>query len=163
MKNFCGRLKQTGISLLEVLLALAIIAIIYVASMQYFTTASYHEKLNLIRSFIGADMAAVQSYGINNPTYQDLSWDTLVNNGYINKDPKNIDCTQGACVQKTPWGADVTIGTVSGASGEMPYLNIPLPDTSYCNNLKDSYGTHIVQCGTDGTATVYLNANNPGS
>lgn len=81
MKNFCGRLEQAGISLLEVLLALAIIAIIYVASMQYFTTASYHEKLNLIRSFIGADMAAVQSYGINNPTYQDLSWDTLVNNG----------------------------------------------------------------------------------
>jgi prepilin-type N-terminal cleavage/methylation domain-containing protein len=163
MKKLSGGLKQAGISLLEVLLALAIIAIIYVMSMQYFTTATYQQKLNMIRTLIGADMAAVQSYGINNPTYKNLSWYTLVTNGYINEDPKNIDCSGGSCMQKTPWGSDITLNSVSGTSGEMPYLSIPLPDPAYCNNLVDSYGAQIVQCDQSGVATVYLNANNPAS
>jgi prepilin-type N-terminal cleavage/methylation domain-containing protein len=63
MKRFGGQLKQAGISLLEVLLSLAIISIILVMAMQYFTTAGNNQKLNMVRTFIGADMAAIQGYG----------------------------------------------------------------------------------------------------
>ncbi len=66
MKKFTNQLKQAGISLLEVLLSLAIISIILVMAMQYFTTAGNNQKLNMVRTFIGADMAAIQGYGINN-------------------------------------------------------------------------------------------------
>lgn len=158
MRTFCGKLRQTGISLLEVLLALAIISIIYVMSMQYFTTASSQEKLNIVRTFIGADMAAVQSYGINNPTYPDLTWKTLVENGYLNDDPKNIDCSSG-CVQKTPWGDDVSIGVDGGtgtSSPKTPYIQIPFPDSTYCKNLQDSYGANMVDCKDTTKAKVFM-------
>ncbi len=59
MKKFAGQLRQAGISLLEVLLSLAIISIILVMAMQYFTTAGNNQKLNMVRTFIGADMAAI--------------------------------------------------------------------------------------------------------
>ena len=88
MKTFNGKVKQAGISLLEVLLSLAIIAIILVMAVQYFTTASTNQKLNMVRTAIGVDMSAVESYAINNPSFSTLSWDVLVNGGYISAGPQ---------------------------------------------------------------------------
>lgn len=157
MKNFGTRLRQAGISLLEVLLSLAIISIILVMAMQYFTTAGNNQKLNMVRTFVGADMAAIQGYLINNnSTVTDLSWNALVNNGYLSKDTKSLSCTSGTCTQITPWGNQVTLN----AKTTEVTLTIPLPNAALCGNLQQSYGTDMVTCSTtDGTATVYINGN----
>jgi type II secretory pathway pseudopilin PulG len=164
MKTFNGQLKQAGISLLEVLLSLAIIAIILVMSVQYFTTASLNQKMNMVRTLIGVDMSAVESYAINNPAFSSLSWDALVDGGYISKDPKNINCgsgTQKGCSQVTPWGKNITISAASGTSG-LGVITIPLPTaTESCTNLQQSYGNKVVDCTTAYSAMVYLNGNIP--
>ena len=166
MKTFNGKVKQAGISLLEVLLSLAIIAIILVMAVQYFTTASINQKLNMVRTAIGVDMSAVESYAINNPSFSSLSWDTLVNGGYISQDPKNISCNSGSqkgCTQVTPWGKNITIAAATGTNG-LGFITIPLPSKSLCANLQDSYGTKVVDCTTAaGSAMVYLNGTIPGS
>ncbi len=154
MKKFSKQLKQAGISLLEVLLSLAIIAIILVMAMQYFTTASNTQKLNMVRTFIGADMAAIQGYGINNNGFTSLDWPELVSKGYLSRDTKSLACTtedSSSCGQKTPWGKDVDIGI----DGTTVTLKIPLPSQNLCKSLLESYGPQVVSCdGASGDATV---------
>lgn len=157
MKKKFGRLNQAGISLLEVLLSLGIIAIILSFAVQYFLLSSNHQKLNIVRNFVGADMAAIQSYGINNSGFDNLSWDALFQNGYISEN-KGITCTGGAntnCSQKTPWGDDVTITSLGG----LITLTVPLPNNELCNNFQQSYGKNIVACDTvhGASATIYVN------
>lgn len=162
MKTFGKQLKQTGISLLEVLLSLAIIAIILVMAMQYFTTASNNQKLNMVRTFIGADMAAIQGFGVNNNGFTTdgataVTWPDLVAGGYLSKDTKSLACANddtSTCQQKTPWGDNVNLNI----DGTTVTLTFPLPDTALCNNLAQSYGPGTVQCGQDGSSvTVYVN------
>lgn len=159
MKKFSNQFKQAGISLLEVLLSLAIISIILVMAMQYFTTAGNNQKLNMVRTFLGADMAAIQGYGVNNSgDYSGLTdWDVLVSNGYLSRDTKSLSCTgdDGAgCTQKTPWGDTVTITAPSSAGGGAVTLSVPLPSQDLCQNLIQSYGAQVVTNCSDGTATV---------
>lgn len=160
MKTLGKQLKQTGISLLEVLLSLAIIAIILVMAMQYFSTASNNQRLNMVRTFIGADMAAIQGFGVNNNGFTTdgttaMTWSDLVNYGYLSKDTKSLACDESnSCKQMTPWGDEVLLGV----DGNSVTLTVPLPDNTLCNNLVQSYGSNVVQCGKDGsTATVYVN------
>lgn len=168
MKTFNGKIRQAGISLLEVLLSLAIIAIILVMAVQYFSTASTNQRLNMVRTLIGVDMSAVQSYALNNPTFTSLDWGTLVDGGYISTDPKNITCATGSqkgCTQVTPWGDSIELSSSSSTNG-LAYISIKLPnkDKSLCQNLQDSYGTKVVDCQTNpGTAIVYLNGTKPSS
>lgn len=163
MKTFSKQLKQAGISLLEVLLSLAIIAIILVMAMQYFSTASNNQKLNMVRTFIGADMAAIQGYGINNNGFTNLSWSELVQKGYLSVDTKSLACTgsgsTASCQQKTPWGDNVDI---KGMSGSYITLDFALP-TNMCTVLLESYGPTVVTCGTDGKATVVVSGTAPAS
>lgn len=162
MKTLNSSLKQSGISLLEVLLSLAIISIILVMAMQYFTTASNNQKLNMVRTFVGADMAAIQGFGVNNDGFKDSSgavvnWQTLVNSGYLNQDTKSINCgTQGGCEQVTPWGDAVSLDV----AGNVVSLGIPLPDAKFCKSLQESYGSTIVSCNDTG-ATIYINGYTP--
>lgn len=166
MKTLKLQLKQAGISLLEVLLSLAIIAIILVMAMQYFTTATNNQKLNMVRTFIGADVAAFQSYSLNNSGYgtaNALTWDALVGNGYLSTDTKNITCTTAGtgtakpsgCKQITPWNGDVTLtNTTTSAT-----LAIPLPNATFCGNLQQSYGGGVtVDCTDPSTAKITVNS-----
>ncbi|MBS0349620.1 MAG: prepilin-type N-terminal cleavage/methylation domain-containing protein [Proteobacteria bacterium] len=155
MKTLTGQLKQAGISLLEVLLSLAIISIVLVMAVQWFGKARSDQQLNIVRTFIGADMAAIQAYGINNNgDYTGLDWKPLVDNGYLTTDTKNLNCTDGGCTQVTPWGKDVTIG---GQQTAQPTLSIPLPNSNLCQNLVQSYGAKYVACDDAGTATITIN------
>jgi type II secretory pathway pseudopilin PulG len=159
MKNFDSKMKQAGISLLEVLLSLAIISIILVMAMQYFTTASNNQKLNMVRTFIGADMAAIQGFGVNNNGFKDedganVSWKKLVDSGYLSKDTKSLNCTTDSCNQVTPWGENVALDI----NGSVVSLQVPLPDPIFCTNLQQSYGSKIVDCTSkEGNAIVYIN------
>lgn len=154
MKKFSNQLKQAGISLLEVLLSLAIISIILVMAMQYFTTAGNNQKLNMVRTFIGADMAAIQGYGINNNGYTGLTWSSLVTGGYLSQDTKSLNCSaDGAdCNQVTPWGESVALNAPA-AGDSLVTLTIPLPSDALCQNLVQSYGAQTVSCQAS-TATV---------
>lgn len=157
MKYLGNLSKQVGISLLEVLLSLAIIAIILVMVTQYSMTATTNQKLNMVRTLIGADVSAIQSYGFNNVGFTNISVSNLVNSGYLSSDPKNITCSGTNCTQYTPWGDAVTLnGTTSQAT-----LGIPLPGSSaLCKNLAESYnnksGIQFVTCGS-GKATITVN------
>lgn len=154
MKTLSKQLKQAGISLLEVLLSLGIIAIILSFAVQYFVLSSNHQKLNIVRSFLGSDMAAIQSYGINNSGYDGLSWNTLYSGGYLSV-TKGFSCDSdgGNCLQVTPWGDDVVLSAYKNNAT----LTVTFPTAQLCQNLQESYGSNIVDCQKGQSATIYVN------
>lgn len=154
MKTLSKQLKQAGISLLEVLLSLGIIAIILSFAVQYFVLSSNHQKLNIVRNFVGSDMAAIQSYGINNSGFGNLNWDALYSGGYLSAN-KGFSCESdgSSCSQVTPWGSNVSLVL----EGSNVIITVPLPSTALCNNFQQSYGNDIVDCSNTPIAKVYVN------
>ncbi len=160
MKKLSNLSKQVGISLLEVLLSLSIISVILVMVTQYALTATQSQKLNMVRTIIGADISAIHSYGFNNSGFSNVNVSNLVSLGYLSSDSKNLTCTGNGntCTQYTPWGGQISLsGTTNQAT-----LIIPLPGNSaLCKNLQESYnnkntGGQMVTCGA-GQATVTVN------
>jgi prepilin-type N-terminal cleavage/methylation domain-containing protein len=153
-------LKQAGNSLLEILLVLAIIAILLSLAVQYSSSANNNQKMNMVRTLVGVDLSALQSFGINNngfkPDNTTLSFTTLVNDGYLSTDPKNVTCTgTTSCKQLTPWSQEVT---VAATSNDQATITIPLPSDSFCINLQQGYGANMVDCSTTkGSAIIKVN------
>lgn len=150
MKKLSNLSKQVGLSLLEVLLSLSILSIILVMVSQYALTATQNQKMNMVRTLIGADISAIHSYGFNNTGFANVTVSNLVSFGYLSSDSKNITCTGNTCIQYTPWGGQINLsGTTNQAT-----LTIPLPGNSaLCKNLQESYnnkntGGQMVNCSS---------------
>lgn len=96
------RSKQSGISLLEVLLSLSIIAIILVMATRYYKSAQQSQQLANAVSMIGGIVTAQTQYAsANNNAYApDLK--TLSDAGYL---PKNFGTD--------PWGKQITLSAAS--------------------------------------------------
>ncbi len=138
-------IKQAGISLLEVLLSLGIIAITLVMVLQYFGSATSTQKLNTVRNIIGVDVSAIQLWGSQHGTFSDLdSMDTLIQKGYISSNTKNVSCDNKStsCRQLTPWQQEVSVSQGGGNSSQI-ILNIPLPTTNLCNAIQESFNDMV--------------------
>ena len=105
--------KQRGISLLEVMLSLAIIAIILVMATRYFGIASRSSKLNTATSMVNEIRQGVEQYHNNQGIYP-VSLTDLKNSGFI---------TQQTATGETPW-ANTNITLTPGAIGGTPTITI---------------------------------------
>ncbi len=134
-KNF-----QKGISLLEVLLSLTIIAIILVMAVRYFFVAENNNRINTTRQDIGSLIAAVNSWKGRNPQYtSNLSIKTLVDEGELTL--SNSLTTAG--VLYNPWGQEITMTIDPASVLAAVTIATPLPDNNDCVQLNNSYPAAI--------------------
>lgn len=110
--------KQAGISLLEVMLSLSIIAIILVMATRYFFVASNNSNVNKLRGQIGTLVSALQEYRNQNADFSGLTtggMNYLVTNGFV---AKTGDVSAAPPYKMTdPWGTEITVAPASGNTG----------------------------------------------
>ena len=154
---------QRGISLLEVMLSLSIIAIILVMATRYFFTANNTSRINESVQQINGLVGALNSYRSVHGTY-DAGSDantiigTLVSEKFFPE--QGLTCTNSgtssaSCTMQNPWGTDVTMPTVSATGLEITYTT----DTAQsCTRLSSSIANSscvdevlTVTVGTPGT------------
>lgn len=134
MKTFILKKWQQGISLLEVLLSLSIIAIILVMATRYFFVASNNDKVNVVRQQIGALVAAVNSWKNQNPQYtSDLSISQLSNDGFL-ANSRSLSADKSTLYD--PWGDPITLTAIQGTGAQ---ITVSVPKASDCNSLQNSY------------------------
>lgn len=133
-KQIPSRIKQSGISLLEVLLSLSIIAVILVMATRYFFVASNNEKINTARQQIGEVVAAVHSWKSENPTYDGVNINELYSEGFLTKS-SNLKTTPTVALYN-PWG-NSTYNLTS--TTEQAEVAMTLPTSADCNSLAKTY------------------------
>lgn len=131
-------LKQIGISLLEVLLSLSIIAIILVLATRYFFVATNNNKVNTAISQVGSIVAAAHSWKGVNTSYANLSVQVLYDAGQFENFPGLDDTTATSVALKDLWGDSFAITPAADNNGKAT-ITLTLPDAGNCGALKNAY------------------------
>lgn len=139
LSSFRCKKNQRGISLLEVMLSLAIIAIILVMATRYFGIAMRGSKVNQAVSEVGEIQQGFIRYQSDKGNLTGATLTVLSNDGYI---------TARTAGGTNPWGGNYTPTTTANPP-TLAITGIPNPD---CQNLGDKFN---VTC-TGGTVTVNL-------
>lgn len=129
--------KQIGISLLEVLLSLSIIAIILVLATRYFFVATNNNKINTAVSQVGGIVAAVHTWKGINTSYDGVSVQVLYNAGQLENFPGLDNTTASAVMLKDLWGDEYTVSP--GTDDNHVTVTLTLPDSGNCAALKNAY------------------------
>lgn len=128
MRTFMSYQRMRGISLLEVLLSLSIIAIILVMATRYYFVASHNDKVNTTVTQVGGLIAAIHNYKGIDATYEygtDMS--TLAHAGQLS----NFPGYDGKSSLSTLWGGAITLSTTA----TIATLKVELPDEATCLTL----------------------------
>ncbi len=127
--------KQAGISLLEVMLSLSIIAIILVMATRYFFVASNSSNVNKIRNQIGTVVSAIQQYRNQNSNYAGLTnIGILITQGFI---AKTADVNTKDGTFSNSWTNLITVAPGSGNTTAV--ISTTLPTVADCLALKSGY------------------------
>lgn len=153
-------IKRTlqGIGLLELMLSLAIIAILLIMATRYYQSAHQNQLVSQGVDMFGAVQAAVQTYRLDNTDLSAVSISTLVSKGYL----PNSYGSGGAA---NPWGGLLTV-TPNTGTGVLVVEMTGVPggsDDTLAKRLNDtisktgsgSYGAcggKTATCGTGCTA-----------
>ncbi len=130
-----NRSKQRGISLLEVLLSLSVIAIILVMATRYYRSAQQSQQVsNAVSMISGIVTAETQYKAANNNTFVDLA--TLVTKGYL---PPNFGTD--------PWGGTLS---VTEAGGEYTIASTSTIPPNTCTMLNTTLAQSASSGGCDG-------------
>lgn len=111
--------SMVGVTLLEIMLVLAIAAMVIVMSIRYYQSASLNQKLNAAVDTVTGIIAAAESYLSANGTFSGLGGSSL--NVYL----------PGGKLPNSPWGGTVGV-TASGSSAFVINMNAP---TAGCTQL----------------------------
>ncbi|MAZ39533.1 MAG: hypothetical protein CMF49_05375 [Legionellales bacterium] len=120
------RKKNAGIGLLELMLSLAIIAVLLIMATRYYSSASDAQKIQASVDMINAVRAAVGNYvaGEGVPS-SPPSITTLVASGYL---PESFGSTSTAVETSNPWGSSIATNP-SGSNGFEVLLDTGNADT----------------------------------
>lgn len=117
-----------GISLLEVLLSLSIIALILVMSTRYYFIASHNHKVNTTITQIGGLIAAAHNYkGINANFDAGTDIASLADAGQLS----NFPGFDGRSHLSTLWGGAISFSTQAAIG----IIRLNLPDTATCQTI----------------------------
>jgi len=145
--------RQQGISLLEVLLSLSIIAIILVMATQYFFVASNTDKINTTRQQVGSIIAAVQSWKAENPEYTpNLNYQMLYDAGFMAQSKfLSAHGSRSGLQMYDPWGQPIMVhATNMGVT-----ITVMLPKQSDCIALQTSYPQATCQVSSGGGGALF--------
>lgn len=142
IRQFFSKAKQLGISLLEVLLSLSIIAIILVMATRYFFVASNNNKVNTAISQVGGLIAAAHNWkGIRTsfaPGNTSISISTLYTAGQLESYPGlDIPSGGGAATLSDLWGDPFSIEPTD--NDKKAKITVTLPTTGNCKALENAY------------------------
>jgi type II secretory pathway pseudopilin PulG len=140
-------LKQRGISLLEVMLSISVIALILVMATRFFYVANNNNKVNTAISQVAGLEAAMYSWKGANLTYEGVDIDKLFAAGELVNFPGSGE-ENGKQVLYTPWGtSEYMVEAVEGGGAAIRAANIP-----NCVVLQKAFGDRAT---CDGTAFKY--------
>jgi len=134
------RIKQAGISLLEVMLSLSIIALILVMATKYFHVASNSQNLNRVRSQVGVIITAINHLKSYQADYSQINTTAIAQSAAL-KDSGDVT-TAGDI--KNPWASNITI--TPDASSTFVVLSTDLPSLSECESLKAGFASNEASC-----------------
>ncbi|MFN7097283.1 MAG: type II secretion system protein [Gammaproteobacteria bacterium] len=163
--------RSFGIGLLELMLALSVIAIMLVVSVRYYSSANMQQEATSLVNGFSTIHSAVENYMADNPTAGVPTMPLLIQDGYL---PNTFGTVTGnkAIVNNNPWGGTITVNgsnnmfTVvqTGIPGEVcnaaygqlqSTLNTSLGETVVAKASSSTGGTTSgTSGGTGGTTTA---------
>ena len=153
--NFLLNKKHGGIGLLELMLSLAIIAILLIMATRYYGAASRSEKVNAGVALVQSIAAAAASYK-QNTNYEDISVAEIAQSGlipkaYVNTAKDGINTPWPQVIVKsiksvTPFEqVTVTISGFTAKGNDYAYA---------CRNLQQKFRSFDAKCPKGGQFTV---------
>lgn len=146
LKSLGGLTKQAGIGLLELMLSLAIIAVLLVMATRYYESALLGERANTEVGILQAMRGAAAQYSAGQPTYDNVTFSNLAKSGLI---PKALESS----IKVGPWGGNLD---VTGAGQQLTVKDSLVPGGA-CDIIKQRLFNDDVSCppvGTNGEMTV---------
>lgn len=151
--------KQFGISLLEVMLSLSIIAIILVMATRYFAITMQSEKTNEAVKILQTVVKASDDWYYTYKTYQksannpDISIAALINLGMV---PKNYVETTA-----NPWGGAIEISPRDANHVSIQLTEISSPACQNLISVVTTFGLKNALCSITSKDVDTFNANYP--
>lgn len=148
MLKFNSKKRSLGIGLLELMLSLAIIAVLLIMATRYYSSASNSQKITAATGMINAIKAAAASYLSGYPAgVTSLTLTTLVNGGYL---PSTfISGSNGSGATTNPWGNSISISKITPQNIT---ISVTTPDNGVCQQLQQQVISSSTAVGTAGTA-----------
>jgi len=110
-----SRNKISGMGLLELLLALTVIAILLVMATRYYKSAKESQRIGEAVSMMSTIFRGGADYSIaHNHTYTGISLKALADNGDI---PGSFCGNRVTCPGLNPWNSTITVGETNPAGG----------------------------------------------
>ncbi len=138
---------QRGIGLLELMLSLAIIAILLIMATRYFETAHRSQRVNESLELIQSIVSGSSNYLMANHNYTDIDTEYVVGyvpKFYVKSDNKSII---------NPWNTAVTVGSSDGKL-QIAFGTMPLEACTMLKNVTASFAD-TATC-TDGAFTILI-------
>lgn len=111
-------MKNIGIGLLELMLALAVIAVMIVISVKYYTSANTEQEATSLVDSYNTIKSAVENYLADNPNATVPSLQVLIQNGYLPNLYGGLTQASGGTakftVNNNPWGGTITVAPQKG-------------------------------------------------
>lgn len=136
---------KSGFSLLELLLAIFVIAIALGGVMLLFAMAQTHEKEGQLVQEIGEIVKSVKSQAAGISTYEGITAETLYNGSSM---PKEYFLDGKTLID--PWGASIDIFTANTMAINFNYL----PNSACVFLLSTDWGEGLVSRQVDGLGTL---------
>ena len=136
MKAIRQHIQQLGVTLLELMLSLAIIAVLLILATRYYEGARLSQQVNQAGNDIQAIVAAMANKTAGNPNYSATTncMKDLMATGYL---PSVWGSTASTA---NPWGGSYTCAVNSGSAGQgqVQIAAAGLPSTA-CTNLENMF------------------------
>ncbi len=147
MINFSSNRKNKGIGLLELMLSLAIIAILLIMATRYYLVTSRSQKTDEGVALVNALIAGAEDYRGDRPTFEGLTdISILVNQGSI---AKSYVLSTGTVT--TPWAAPSTTDVaVSKSDTTRVTISLKTIPATGCNALANKFSDIGGTCSATG-------------
>jgi Tfp pilus assembly protein PilE len=133
MKKVSTQVLAKGIGLLELMLSLAIIAILLIMATRYYQSASTNQKINQAVDMFAAVKGGVRNYYISNGKTFPTSVAKLVQSGYLPTSYLDGDkSTATTSANVNPWNGSLAVAAGTGDTFTVAMAGIP---TAICSQL----------------------------
>lgn len=139
--------KPSGIGLLELMLSLAIIAILLIMATRYYQSTSQSQKVNQAAGDIQAILAAAANYNAGNPGGV-FTISKLISSGYL---PSSMG---SSAANANPWGGAYTAVNTAGNPTQVT-ITLTLIPTTACNALDSLMTSNYVAAKASCTSNTY--------